>query len=126
MMMACSKKNSTSKDRTPTSVAPSLVYEKFVDDRLTLTLPHEGLGIPPTLVNVQVSYTGKKGLKKVFKENENLVLDLIRTKIASFSLKELKKSDDLTRFENELLQTLNGFIAKDMFIKVQVLKIREI
>ena len=126
MTIACSKGTNVNSDRTPASLAPAVVYEKFLDEKLTLTLPHEDLDIPPAVVGVRISYTGKNGMQKVFKQNENLILDLIRTQAANFSLMELREVDSLKRFEKELLKSIDIFIAKDTFIHVQVSEIREI
>jgi flagellar basal body-associated protein FliL len=123
---SCSKKSSEVTKRSTDSVALSVSYEKFVDDRVTLTLPQTDLNESSAVVSLQISYTGKEGIKDVFQENESLILDLIRTKAASFSLNELRKGDGLTRFEGELLDSINTFIAKDLFVKVQVSDIKEI
>ena len=126
MTTSCTKKNTQTGQNTEVEVETPKTYEKFVDERLTITLPHTGLDVPPVVVSMQISYTGKEGAEDVFKKNENLILDLIRTKAAGFSLKELKKGDGLSKFERELLETINSFVAKNTFVKIQVLKIKEV
>lgn len=112
--------------RTPASVSNEISYEKFVDDKLTLTLPSKKLDPKPSVVSLQISYIGKEGVEDVFRKNEDLILDLIRTKAASFSLNELQKGHELARFESEVLKTINGFVADKMFIKVQISNLKEI
>ncbi len=118
------KNSNTAHENVSNNVSQS--YEKFVDESLTLTLPHEGLDIPPAIVTLDISYVGKEGVENVFKENENLILNLIRTKIVNFSLKDLKRGDGLSRLEIEILDSVNGFVANDMFVKVQVSSVKEI
>ena len=115
----------TTSKKSPEATTSTMTYEKFLDDQLTLTLPHDGLDIPPAVISVEIAYTGKEGVKEAFKENETLILDLIRTKAVGFSLKDLK-GEGISRFEKEILASINGFVNGKKFIKVKVSKIKEI
>jgi len=125
-LLGCSDKSASISDKSPALESAKVSYEKFMDERITLTLSESAEKNSSSVVSLHISYTGKTGVEKTFKENQNLILDLIRTKAVNYSLKDLRKGDNLTRFENEILESINGFVANDMFVKVQVSKIKEI
>lgn len=122
---SCTKESKVESPRAPASVAKDAGFERFTSERLMLTLAGNETE-PSKLISLRFSYIGKKGVKDVYEENEDLISNLIRTTIVDYSFKEIQMNEGQQKLEKSILEAINSYIADQQFVEIEVSEFREI
>lgn len=78
------------------------------------------------VMSLSLKYSGQKGLKKSLEGQTDVVQNLVISILSNYDLKKLNTHKGKQGFQNNILTSLNEFVAGNKFIKVDIVELKEI